>query len=1159
MASFIPGAYGFLFVRSSGDAKGWGAYLFPKDSIPPTEAISFEQAFFDHGGTYLFAYGAPPVNTEAEATEFSEKVWAFLASTFSGAQTRGILWLLNPATPPVLGNLTAMGFRKSGSTTYGVNFQLNGTLTTSLQLRLGTSLELTYRDGGLQFEAFGPAGVSLASSVGAFEAVVEPNTAKIPFEGALAGCITYTVFIRRDGSFDALGLGCRFRFQSGNIVKQQFYPLIMGDFSSQRIGFFASNDLTDGLNLHNPLRTWFAFTGKTKDGDKVIFPTWYRTDYGNRIHFHPYVNMDAGTGLPAANSAMMLFQPINKAPGEDGKYDMVPQGDFFLEADQEPADQGLHNILCGLSGTENISFVSQSATQTGDRIRFMANQPAYAPVYPFKPSSLYESGSVDTQPLLKADYLTAWATLVAAQAPAIPLYSSMPVASPLYASNVGVGTSQPSFLGLLEPGLPVPQSGGLEFPMPAYAGLPIRDGKPDNFTPAEVDGFEYQIINPQRKQQITQAGVQGQRSRRGAAMNLRAGTAAIPSTTPQGLVATLEADGKWSQVQLARNQLKDLFWLRFINLKPELQNAFQTNQMMMVATEREFLGKLTSEGANTGGTEAVFDNVMSIQDWTMQVNTGNGNALGDYRNVILFKFRSGRLRDLVKNPKDWTSPELFNQGKGYDTTTNLAAVAQWIQEYFLEVDAEVARGNRFFEPIRDIIDSKTWNGILVLKVDLDLRKLPQEIQGLVAGIDISRFNAHHLGIEVNHVNSEGGVKMDQDSSLFGLISYIDPVYRKQVQDGKPPKEPIPPATGQDYDFKVLTLQVLFRNSAVKDFQSMSQITMAKLFADTVIQGSDQNPVTFSTVVLEGSYENQDGLPVYTFDSGEIQHAFYFDSNILRYLTVIRASFNTLRNQGSGADTNKVFSRFGLWGYLNFDEIPGLDVFSFGNEAGQSQLRSGLSFAGLQIDMNFDVETPTARAFAFNPSAITFDPRQSTPRAKSIYPNFALQLTSLVNGTKDQKPIDQGWLPVNVPPTLSLTKLPDAWYGLNMQLNLGTPGALVSAAGFNSSMLIAWGPGSKKEDKSYSAFIGIKLPGTSSDAKLLSLQGIFKVALGNILLGFDTERSSYYLLLDDIGVKIFGILKLPPGGSTKFFLFGNPDNTQDQTNLGWYAAYNKDVP
>ena len=79
--------------------------------------------------------------------------------------------------------------------------------------------------------------------------------------------------------------------------------------------------------------------------------------------------------------------------------------------------------------------------------------------------------------------------------------------------------------------------------------------------------------------------------------------------------------------------------------------------------------------------------------------------------------------------------------------------------------------------------------------------------------------------------------------------------------------------------------------------------------------------------------------------------------------------------------------------------------------------------------------------------------------------------------------------------------------------------------------------------------------------VFSLQGIIKVSTGPIKLLYqtipgqtDTQARFFNLQLTDIGIKILGIAKLPPGATLQFFLFGDP---QSSGSLGWYAAYVKD--
>ena len=145
--------------------------------------------------------------------------------------------------------------------------------------------------------------------------------------------------------------------------------------------------------------------------------------------------------------------------------------------------------------------------------------------------------------------------------------------------------------------------------------------------------------------------------------------------------------------------------------------------------------------------------------------------------------------------------------------------------------------------------------------------------------------------------------------------------------------------------------------------------------------------------------------------------------------------------------------------------------------------------------------------------------------------------------------------------MGLSGLSKDWYGLEMTLNMGSPGELAASMDFNASLLMAWSPGPTSADGSYDVFFGIKLPGTSSDAKLLSLQGVLKLSIDTLKMEFipddtDAIEGSFMLTLGNIALKFLGIVQLPPGGATNFLLFGNPKKGAPSKSLGWYASYNK---
>jgi hypothetical protein len=217
------------------------------------------------------------------------------------------------------------------------------------------------------------------------------------------------------------------------------------------------------------------------------------------------------------------------------------------------------------------------------------------------------------------------------------------------------------------------------------------------------------------------------------------------------------------------------------------------------------------------------------------------------------------------------------------------------------------------------------------------------------------------------------------------------------------------------------------------------------------------------------------------------------------------------------------------------------------------LGSGLSFSNFAIGLSSLNSTPNAQNFTVTTANLSYDLNASAARPQSLFRGFGLQLKNFISASENETPANFGFLPITS--NLNLITLAPPWYGVVYQVTLGGPGALASAAGFNSDLLLAWSPSAAATDARQAVFIGLSLPGASPGAKLFSLQGIFKVSVGSIALIRQVTAGgrvmSYCLRLDDIGIKIFGIAKLPPDATIQFFIFGDPNSTG---SLGWYAAY-----
>ncbi|MCA9233459.1 MAG: hypothetical protein KDA57_22660, partial [Planctomycetales bacterium] len=327
-------------------------------------------------------------------------------------------------------------------------------------------------------------------------------------------------------------------------------------------------------------------------------------------------------------------------------------------------------------------------------------------------------------------------------------------------------------------------------------------------------------------------------------------------------------------------------------------------------------------------------------------------------------------------------------------------------------------------------------------------------------------------------------------------------------------------------------------------------------------GQTPADVDFS-VLLNGTYEEHDGQGVYIFSSSR-SNKFYLDTNIINYFEIEQAYFDTL----SKVDDH-IEARFRFYGNLNFKILQGsttpLDLLSFGSEPGMADtdFGKGLHFSNLYLDMSFDLGATPNRTFDMRYDHFSLSMQQSYARENSLYRNFPLDYQGFLLGDAARLPEQLGFLPVSTP-AIELNEASwqtdGAWFGLKYKLSLGTPGSLASEAGWESSLLVAWTPGDKATDTTYSVFLGIILPGASGNSKLLSLQGLLKVAMDDIVLDYTSRTnadnsvdSAYVLELIDIGVKLFNIAKLPITSSTNFFLFSDA-SAASKKNLGWALSY-----
>lgn len=1114
-------------------------------SYPPE--ITFGKTV-DYKGYYLFANKCPK-----DYACFFGKLKACIHD-MKTEETGGIIWIADVDGLWDEGNAVLLQMRKYGTSfTQSVPFSYNignnfATLTISPMFKM--SIELDKVNNRFLFSwPLGSNAISIRTNQ-TFH-IISDDRLEIPLCGTVTGSIRFTG--KSDGKskcFSMLDTSLRFFYGDQEHTEDfhevsypVFQDIVYGDIPFQ----FSINPLDILNKVH--LNTYFAFIGSDAKGvnGSITLLSNFRSDYGIPVNLIPEPDLSTCNGserIPSEKSAVLVFSERKVGSKEHAWY-TVPNGNFRIsiaENDTKYLDASSQmRILCGLSGTETVSVSPVSTRSAGDFISFKAGQPAYVPQFPIikVKNKVGENTSVKE---LNDSFHTAWVGFVKAPSSKAPVvYHLQPQGNAMF-SDQQTDTSEESNIFLdFYPG----NSGTLNdlaqtvyFPMAAYG---IKTLMPKKVLATD---FETQILIPMRKIESDRALKRQIESRavlRNQYQSENRSLSLTNSVTSQGFCIQIQEEtNTWEKMQLASNRfvksdgtLSPIYSLEFQNLGATLQTAFQTEQLFLVVS------------SNVNDVLGIFVNEMQLEEWPFILDilkpVATRSNKGQYENVLIFKYCDGSLIDRVRNIQYWTSPEEFN-----DTSCNgLPNLSSWLSGYIEEgISKYEEQGDNDFYKFWNIATNPNWKGIIALKVNISLTTFPAELQGLLAGIDLENFYAHHFGIDASVVKApKNAVEMSPSSSMFALINYEDTVFKQYGTRVDTYKENAPINTYVDYDFRVLLLKIVFSNSKIVNFNSYIAFTVNRLFGEKVMADNRGN-----LLILDGTYENQNGVPSYTF--GVVgNNLMKLDSKIIQEVQVIKTGFVTSVSQNE-KNGGKVESAFSFSGYISFYPLAGFDLFSFGNEMNISGNEQGLAFSNLKVSLDFPLSTPTEQTYAFDISKISLDLGASYIRKGSLYRHFPLQLTGIVWGTKNDIPTSRGFLNVELPSLQQQQATSDAWYGLVFKLDMGTLGALASNAGFNVQLIASWNIGGM------GAAAYLKLPGVNPQAPALSLQGILRLNINTVQISIADDKVSYLLKLNNISLKFLS-LSFPTKGQVGFFLFGNPAEKEAPSgSLGWYGGYKK---
>jgi hypothetical protein len=1147
-------------------------------------------------GVYLFV-GSSPASDAAFAAALPDYLAA--AGWPDGPK---FLWLMDPNAAIWIGQ--TLDLVQSGGT-WTVRRRADFRFANYALSVLGGSivtLAIAAQDWGFALTAQGLPPATFFAPGGQYDANATPLL--LPFAGPQAACWRCAITLPNGGGapddFARLGVGLRYFYPDRSIPDRPEMGVLHLSTIAQPVTPALNMDVAmDPLRPTAPDRSWLSFF--PLNATPPAFESTFATARGYGVTM---------TALPAAAmiaDARLVFsvQPryLGPAPVPIDYY-LSPLGAFSLSFPVNAKAEttgAINRLLCGASGLEYLGLPTDQPSQ----IVFVPGQPAFAP--------LADTSSIEA-PLTSLG-TTSW---IWASSGSKVGYYAQPEDAPLYRA-IGASaraTDDDGFLDYLEiPALQLaPVDGVRSFPVAPFRQLPAGEV-------AAALTVEAAALAPARRQALLNADPAAWTPRpSGAAVEIGVTPQGIAvgvgndgmewdwlgfandTDEPQAVpsLSFTRAAGAFRQA-IETNQLfmvaanADTFFgppaarnasveyqltaegiaeLRVEAVVPAaildaVQAYFSTAGYPVFDDEDSFVQELVKASAGAAAFALAFERksgllIARIGEWKFQLSPRNWHnpQRPSRQNVLtVFKFNVGRsLADMTDEVATWTWPEvaIVPDGTIGDAQAELQSIYRAARESYAQTSTD-GRTSPYANFIR-VLDDRSWTGIIVFSCDMPLSALPAQLQSLAAGIDATRFYAHHVGFNITPFSVADGALSFAKTSMFGLLDYQDPV-DQFFQDNRA------------YMFKVLKLSVGFRNSVMVDFSSRVELLINRLFGAAARLYPTNHG---NNVILNGVYQrqnDQNGLEhgTYVF-SMEQQNIVGIENAALRWVVLSSTQLVTTRPADPAHPETTVVALFQTAGNLLFYEAVGCDLFSFGQslaeEANGVPVQPGgsaLRFGNLVIRMEF---TMAARvpSFTFVTETLSFDLSNSTSRAKALFALFPLKLSGFV-ATADppvippsgsdapesaHAPASMGYASIGAP--IQQARLGDPWYGLVYEIDLGTLGALAGSVGLTLSLLVAWSGGGTREAPA--VYVGVKLPGMKESLGVeLPLQGILTLGFKSIQLLVDddpkTGARQYMLRFRNFAIRFLG-LAFPPGYND-ILLAGNPDSSSP-SKLGWYAAY-----
>jgi hypothetical protein len=1171
----------------------------------------------DSGGVYLFLAEAPTVSD----ADFETSLRAYLQIQ-GWPSGQKFLWLENPNAPVASWIGQTLNAQQSNSTwtvSRRADFRF---INYTLVVTSGSAITLATEEQNWGF-AFANNSIPVATFFGPNTSYsANDSTLLLPFAGSATACWRLALTLSNTDDFQQLGVGIRYFYpyralpESRNVyIKAVNLPTILQPRDPLNLDVSL-----DSLHPLDPNRTYFSLIPLNPAAPK--FESTFATARGYGVRLTPLAATGPTPDARFVFAVQPRFVGADKNVPKDFYLTLQGAFAIEWET-AEPTMLDATNIrifrlLCGTSGLEYLGMPSDASS----KLEFIPGQKAYAPLLPSEVTG-YPLTDLGTTAWVWASTTDATKPVrYYAQPEDAPLYEAPPAQPDTASDNLGsVFLNFLEVPALLLAGDDGKRAFPLA-PYRLLAANEVRDAKKIEAA-AIAPARRQTILNVDPQAWMTKTDAPTTTEKIGVTpQGLAVGVAAngidwtwssigndSDSTSDRPNLFFSQTTGAFRQA-LETNRLfmvlanADVFMNEAsVQYQLTLEGIAQIAAEQSVpegvlapvtkhfadlgfpifANETDFDEALTDATPAAADYELIFEQqagllVPRIADWFFQMsprNWDNPQRTERQNAMVVYKFSVGRsLAELTADLPSWTWREVAafpNGGTAADAQAELQSIYEQArtsddqasttdeQEPASPTERIETRKQSPYANFLQILDDPNWTGIIAFSVAVPLNQLPEPLQALAAGIDTSKFYAHHVGLTITPFGANPGTLIFGRTSMFGLLDYQDTedqYFEETIY----------------YAFKVLQLTVGFRNSVMTDFSSKVELYINRLFGMPALLYPTEHG---NNVILDGVYQRQidaqgveHGTYVFTMEE---QNTFSIANAALRNVVLLSTQLVTTRPADPARPEQKVISQFQMGGNLYYYEPPNVDLFSFGGdpldeETGFVSLSSSaLRFGNLVVQMEFRMAERRPE-FSFLTETLSFDLENSKARSKALYANFPLKLSGFV-ATPDpllqtpplpasqataQSPQSLGY--VSMTAGVQQSKLRDPWYGLVFDIDLGTLGALAGSAGLVLKLLLGWSEGGTEYEPA--VYVGVRLPGVKDAIGVeLPLQGVITLGFRMIEMIVnnhdDTGTREYMLRLRNFAMRLLG-LSFPPGYND-IYLFGNPDQSSP-TKLGWYAAY-----